>query len=251
MSVRSASAIDRARLPIRIAHGVTMVVALATAATLAGCGGDVRTEREQVVAQDSARRAAIASTEATAAPPIALTHERDADLTGDRIPELLRVTARGTRPESLAVTLSVRDSSGATLYRESWMAGTWLARIDPAVLTPAIADSIVRRRIDDLFGDDAITRPATPNPTVVDPRVVALDVAERRWRASNRVADSIALPEGGRDAIAAAARDTLRVRALVAELRRQPSLGWLQGDGRQAIAWSPTERRFVRVRRCC
>jgi hypothetical protein len=109
----------------------------------------------------------------------------------------------------------------------------------------------VRRRVDELLGDDAITRPATPNATVVDARVVALDVAERAWRTSNRVADTIALPAVSRDAIAAAARDTMRVRALVAELRRQPSLGWLQGDGRQAIAWSPTERRFVRVRRCC
>lgn len=224
-------------------------VARAVVAALAGvaaatCGGDARDERTARATADSASRATLARTDATVAPPVALTQERDADVTGDRVPELLRVTARGARPESLAVTLSVRDSSGATLFRRSWGSGVWLARIDPGLLTPAIADSIVRRRVDDLLGDAAI---AKPSAVPVDPQAVSWDVAERRWRASHALADSLALPADGHDAIMTAARDTTRVRALVAELRRQPALTWLAGDRRQAIAWSPTERRFVRV----
>lgn len=218
---------------------VVLPFVLATA-----CGGDARDERTQRAAADSTTQATIARTEATAGTPVALTQERDADLTGDRRAELLRVTARGTRPESLAVTLTVRDSGGATLYRQQWMSGTWLARLDPSVLTPAIADSLVRRRVDDVLGASAI---AKPGAATVDPRAVAWDVAERRWRESHALADSLPLPAEGRDGIAVAARDTMRVRPLVAELRRQPTLGWLMGDARQAIAWSPTERRFVRV----
>lgn len=220
----------------RVARHVLVALALA------GCGGDARDESTVRATADSASRATLARTEATLAPPVALTQERDADLTGDRVPELLRVTARGARPESLAVTLSVRDSAGATLYRRTWSSGTWLARIDPGVLTPAIADSIVRRRVDDLLGDDAVGKAGS-----VDAQAVSWDVAERRWRESHAIADSLPLHAAGHDAVTIAARDTARVRALVAELRRRPALSWLAGDRRQAIAWSPTERRFVRV----
>ena len=225
-------------------------LALLTFALVAttACGVDTRVgaldEGVRLAAADSATQATLARTEASAAPAMSLTQERDADVTGDRRPELLRVTARGARPESLAVTLTVRDSGGATLYRQSWSSGVWLARVAPSVLTPAIADSLVRRRGDDVLGDAAIAKPgAAPG----DPRAVALDVAERRWRESHALADSLPLPAEGRDGIAVAARDTTRVRTLVAELRRQPTFGWLMGDGRAAIAWSPTERRFVRV----
>ena len=225
---------------------LSALLALATTLSLAACGG--RDEGEARAAADSASRAALARTEATAAPPVALTQERDADLTGDRVPELLRVTARGARPESLAVTLAVRDSGGTSLFRRTWSSGTWLARIDPSVLTPAIADSIVRRRVDDLLGDAAIVKSGS---TSIDPRAVAFDLAERRWREQHGLADSLALPADGQDAVTVAmadtTRDAARVRALVAELRRQPVLTWLEGDGRRAIAWSPKERRFVRV----
>jgi hypothetical protein len=213
---------------------------------LGACGSDARDESVTRATADSASQATLARTNAEPAPPVALTQERDADVTGDRVPELLRVTARGARPESLAVTLAVRDSGGATLYRRTWSSGTWLARIDPAVLTPAIADSIVRRRVEDLLGDAAIAKAGT---VAVDPRAVAWDVAERRWRESHALADSLPLPAEGHDGVTVAARDTTRVRALVQELRRQPVLSWLEGDTRQAIAWSPRERRFVRVQR--
>lgn len=219
------------------------VVALA----LAGCGdardaGDEGTARATADSATQATQATLARTDATVAPPVALTQERDAELTGDRKPELVRVTARGVRPESLAVTLSVRDPGGATLYRRTWSSGTWLARIDPGVLTAAIADSIVRRRIDDLLGDGAVMK-SSP----VDARAVAWDVAERGWRESHALADSVPLPAAGRDEVTVLARDTTLVRALVTELRRQPALSWLAGDRREAVAWSPTERRFVRV----
>ena len=229
----------------RTAHLALLGLALGAATA---CGDDardgVRDEAVRGAAADSATRAALARAEASRAPAMALTQERDADVTGDRRPELLRVTARGARPESLAVTLMVRDSGGATLYRQTWSSGVWLARVAPSVLTPAIADSLVRRRVDDVLGDAAI---AKPGAAPVDPRAVALDVAERRWRESHALPDSLPLPAEGRDGIAVAARDTTRVGALVAELRRQPTFGWSMGDGRAAIAWSPTERRFVRV----
>ena len=228
-------------------HLATVVMVTAMGITATACGGsDARDEGAARATADSASRATLARTDAATAPPMALTQERDADLTGDRVPELLRVTARGARPESLAVTLTVRDSAKRTLYRQTWSSSTWLARLDPGVLTTAIADSIVRRRVDDLLGDAALTRAGAGT---VDPRAVAWDVAERRWRESHHLADSLPLPAEGRDGIAVAARDTTRVRALVAELRRQSTLSWLAGDGRDAIAWSPTERRFVRVQR--
>ena len=224
-----------------IPRGVAVVAA---ALAVAGCGGEMADESATHAAADSASRATLARTNAAPAPPVALTQERDADVTGDRVPELLRVTARGARPESLAVTLSVRDSGGASLYRRTWSSGTWLARIDPAVLTPAIADSIVRRRVEDVLGDAALARAGA---VAVDARAVSWDVAERRWRESHGLADSLPLPADGRDGVMVAARDTTRVRALVQELRKQPVLSWLAGDGRQAIAWSAAERRFVRV----
>jgi hypothetical protein len=215
-------------------------------ACLAACSRDAGEESTARAAADSATSATLARTAAAPGPPVALTQERDVDLTGDRAPELVRIAARGTRPESLAVTLTVRDSAGATLHRETWSSGAWLARIDPSVLTPAIADSLVRRRIDDVLGDGAVVRPAT-----VDPRAVARDVAERTWRRGNGLADALPLPAAGLEAVQAAARDTTRVRALVAERRRQPALRWMLSDGHRAIAWSPTERRFVRVEQCC
>ena len=240
-----------ARTWVRAAVTTLGLPALLLACGPLACGGESRDERDANLARataDSSSQATLARTAATTAPPVALTQERDADVTGDRKPELLRVTARGARADSLAVTLSVRDSAGATLYRRTWSSNVWLARSDPSVVTPAIADSIVRRRVDEVLGDAAIARAGS---AVVDPRAVAWDVAEREWRRSNAIADSLPLPAAGYDAIAATARDTMRVRALVTELRRQPSLGWLAGDGREAIAWSPTERRFVRVQRCC
>lgn len=133
---------------------------------LAACGGGDATADS--AAADSARRASLATADAAVGPPTSITQETEADLTADGTPELVRVTARGARPESLAVTLVVLDRAGAReLHREQWSSGAWLARIDPAVLTPAIADSIVRRRVDDVLGDSAVVPGAKGAPPVL------------------------------------------------------------------------------------
>lgn len=136
------------------------------ALALAACGGgDVTADS---AAADSARRASLATADATVGPPTSITQEKEADLTADGTPELVRVTARGPRPESLAVTLVVLDRAGVQeLHREQWSSGAWLARIDPGVLTPAIADSIVRRRVDETLGDSAIVAGAKGAPPVL------------------------------------------------------------------------------------
>jgi hypothetical protein len=120
----------------------------------------------------------------------------------------------------------------------------------------------VRARLDALLADAAFE----PLPEAAAPRTavaadaarldaVRYDVAEHEVRQARAVPLGDPLPADAHDAVEAAARapaTTSRATTLARELRDRPTFRYhAGGEARYAMAWSPRERRFVRVYACC
>jgi hypothetical protein len=176
------------------------------------------------------------------------------DFAGDGRPFAVEVEGRGPRADSLRVELRVTRGD-TVFYRDDWgtaLYGVYDARrvgADSARrraehhLGRLLADSAFRPTVAFLGG--ASDRDRTLRETIAfDLRVAA----ERRRRG---------LPPGAELPAAAAqsprpSADTARAAALAAELRDRPAFRYYAGgEASYAVAWSPSERRFVVVLSCC
>ena len=180
--------------------------------------------------------------------------ERSWDAAGDGRPFTIAVEARGARPDSMNVVL--RITRGDTVFHRATFNTVMYGRYDAA---PAAADS-ARRRAETQLGRllaDSAFRPTSALLGGAGDRdgafrdVVAFDVSVAEERRRRRLGPTARLPESVAQSPRPTA-DTARVRALAAELREREAFRYFTGgEATYAIAWSPTERRFVVVHSCC
>jgi hypothetical protein len=188
--------------------------------------------------------------------PIAIQHEREFELTGDTVPEIVRVMATGNSYDSLNVRLEIRGSDGAALYMARWSSALYFVYEDRAQLSDAEVLRRVRSHLQRVVHDSAYYDPRTrrPRPAIfqVDREQIAYSVAERDWRDAHGVADTTAIPPEAHSEIDAAEANADRVSGLVAELLGMPAFRYYAGgEANYTIAWSPSERRFFTIWSCC
>ena len=179
--------------------------------------------------------------------------ERSWDAAGDGHPFTIAVEGRGPRPDSMNVVL--RITRGDTVFHRAIFNTVMYGRYDDR---PVAADSARRRterQLGRLLADSAF-RPTAELLGAGDRDralrdVVAFDVSVADERRRRRLGPTARLPES----VAQSPRpttDTARVRALAVELRDRPAFRYFTGgEATYAVAWSPTERRFVVVHSCC
>ena len=195
--------------------------------------------------------------EDTGTPPRDTVCFRDArafDFAGDGRPFAVEVAARGPRADSMRVELRVTRGD-AVLYRDEWHTELY-GRYDDRRVGADSARRRAEHHLGRLLADSAF-RPAAAflgGASDVDRTLretIAFDLrvaAERRRRG---------LPPGAELPVEAAqsprpSADTARAGALAAELRDRTAFRYYAGgEASYAIAWSPSERRFVVVFSCC
>ncbi len=74
----------------------------------------------------------------------------EVDLTGDGVPETLRLTASGPRPLGLAVSFSIR-SDGREIYQMSWGSGGYF-KYEPELVMSEPGDSVLYAHVRDQLG---------------------------------------------------------------------------------------------------
>jgi hypothetical protein len=184
-----------------------------------------------------------------------IARERRIDLTGDGAPEHLTLVAHGPRYDSLDVRLEIRGSDDAVLYAADWGSEMYF-KYEPAA---GQADSTIRRKVtallDRVLSDTAFVRPRGGRgngPVVADTSTIRYDVAEQTWRTSHGVAPFAPLPTSAYGAIDSVRVDMARVQRIAGEVAAAPTFTYFSGgELTRTLAWSPSERRFVRIFECC
>ena len=181
------------------------------------------------------------------------------DMTGDGQPEHFIVTAEGPRYDSLLVRLEIRSPSDSLLYTASWPSAGYFEYEDRAQMNDDEAARAVRKHLERLLADTAfgtgpgIGRGIDGRPAD-DLDAIRYDLAETRFRRSKHLPMNAPLPSGWWDDVHAVASHIpeSRLRPLANELRSRPSFRYYAGgEETYVIAWSPSERRFVRIFACC
>ncbi|CAN5173972.1 hypothetical protein BH23GEM2_BH23GEM2_04200 [soil metagenome] len=231
------------------ARAAPPLVAIVAAWAL-GCG----TQRED--------RPPVPDTAVVTPPPapvpdvISILHERDFELTGDTVPETVRVRASGNSYDSLDVRLEIRARDGTVLYVDGWSSRLYFVYEDRARFSDAEVLRRVRAHLQRLVHDSSYFDPRSRRQREpifqVDRDHVAYSVAERDWRDEHGVADTMRLEPEAHSEIRAQDASAERVAGLVSELNAVPLFTYYAGgEANYTIAWSPSERRYFTVRACC
>ncbi|HUF64994.1 MAG TPA: hypothetical protein VMM17_03375 [Gemmatimonadaceae bacterium] len=225
------------------------VIAGAAVAALA-CG---RQQEERPPRPDTA---AVSPPPAPVPDVISIQHERDFELTGDTLPETVRVRATGNSYDSLDVRLEVRARDGTVLYVDGWSSRLYFVYEARAQFSDAEVLRRVRAHLQRLVHDSSYFDPRSGRQRrpifQVDREHVAYSVAERDWRDEHGVADTMRLHPEAHSEIRAQDASAERVAGLVSELNMVPSFTYYAGgEANYTIAWSPSERRFFTIRACC
>jgi hypothetical protein len=200
---------------------------------------------------------------ARALTPIAMERTASRDLTGDGVPERLRVRATGARFDSLLVQLEIFDGrDGARLYTTRWSTRDYF-KYEPAAGQPdslAIRERVVRRNFDRILSDSAFIAPRTTladgTTQTVDTAVVRYHLQELDWRRAHGIADTLPTPSEaesqlGRQRVVSAA-ERARTILVANELQGRATFTYFEGgELTNTIAWSDREHAFVRVFSCC
>jgi hypothetical protein len=243
----------------------SIVLALAlTAAIVLACAREGPPVRDDSARDTVAAPVPTSATGDSVAPgAIVLRRERDHDLTGDGRPERLRVIARGPGFQSLDVRLEIRGADERLLYLARWNAERYFHYDGLAGKADSTIERIVRGHVDRLLADTAfVARVAYDprgRPAAVDTEAVRYDLAEMDVRRRRGVADTMPSPtnlvihvaedSGG---VRTRADVSARVRTLATELATRPRFTYFAGgEETYSLAWSDSERRFVRVFACC
>jgi hypothetical protein len=190
---------------------------------------------------------------------IALTKQRSEDLTGDGASENIRLTARGSRMDSLIVRLEIRSADDSLLYATSWDSRFYFQYADRASMSEAAADSTVRAHLDAVLVDSAF-KPGVPMAAgdTIGPSMmrdaIRYDIAANQWRTQHGLALGAEIPASAHDSIniVAAAVPKSQVDALFRELQGKKSFTFFAGgEVTYSIAWSDREQRFVTIFSCC
>jgi hypothetical protein len=232
---------------------MTRAAAAATllAALVAACGG----ERADPPATDDTT--AVAPPPPPPPAPISIMHERQFELTGDTMPETVKVIAIGSRYDSLAVRLEIRGTDGSALYAAEWPSALYFVYEDRTQMSDAEVLRRVRSHLQRLVHDSSYfdprgTRGARPAIFQVDRDQIAYSVADRDWRDEHGFGDTLEIPSEAYNDIDADDANADRVSGLVAELLGMPAFRYYAGgEANYTVAWSPSERRFFTIWSCC
>lgn len=177
----------------------------------------------------------------------------------DENQERLVATVSNAPLESTTVRLEVRTSKDKILYRHEWLAVSYTKYGDPGTA----ADSVVvlretQRQLGRIFGDSAFIRgsaaPGLSGKTDADLDAIRYDIAEHEYRAAKSLKKWQALPPAAYTELETFARMVAvdRIRKVAAETRDGPAFRYYAGgEETYVIAWSPSERRMVRIAACC
>lgn len=220
------------------------------AGTAAACG----TQRDE--RPPTADTAAVVPAAPAAPDVISIQHERDFELTGDTVPETVRVRATGNSYDSLDVRLEIRARDGAVLYVDRWSSRLYFVYVDRSQFSDAEVLRRVRAHLQRVVHDSSHYDPRSGRPRApifqVDRDHVAYSVAERDWRDEHAIADTTQLNPEAHGEIRAQNASVERVAGLVSELNTVPLFTYYAGgEANYTIGWSPSERRFFTVRACC
>jgi hypothetical protein len=184
--------------------------------------------------------------------------ERREDLTGDGAAERLTVTANGPTVDSLDVRLEIRTAGDSLLYVARWNSSAYLKYLHGDSVTPALRDREIKKQLRAVLADSAFGAGPTRAPSAAPSAVAALrdaiayDLREHDWRAAHGVADTSPLPREGDQGVERTKVSSALVDSLAGELGAARSFRYFKGgEETYAIAWSPTQHRFVRVFACC
>jgi hypothetical protein len=189
-------------------------------------------------------------------PPISIQHERDFELTGDSIPETVRVAATGSKYDSLNVRFEVRSRDGSVMYADRWGSQLYFVYEDRGQFSDADVLRKVRGHLQRIVHDSSYFDPRSgrPRPMIfqVDTGSLTYSIAEHNWRDRNALPDTAALPMAAHDEIRGGEVRADRVQRLTAELPGQPAFTYFAGgEANYTIAWSRSERRFFTIWQCC
>ena len=216
---------------------------------------------------DTADSAVGAGAMPTATGPVAasgdllLRNEKYHELDGDdeNAERLVATLSRGSL-DSIMVRLEIRTSKDRILYRHEWPAVAYVKYQDPpgAVDDSALVMSATRRELAKIFAPTAFIHgfeaPGPAGKTEPDFDAIRFDIAEHEYRTRNSLKLWEPLPRGAYDAINAIARDIplARIRTVANDTLQMPAFKYYAGgEENYVIAWSPSERRMVRIAACC
>jgi hypothetical protein len=183
---------------------------------------------------------------------------RREDLTGDGAAEQLTVSAIGPSVDALDVRLEIRAASDSLLYLARWNSLAYLKYVHGDSVTPEMRDREIKKQLRAVLADSAFGAGPTRVPSAAPAAAAALrdaieyDLREHDWRAAHAVADTSPLSPEGYQGVERTKVSAALVDSLVGELGAARSFRYFKGgEETYAIAWSPTQHRFVRVFACC
>jgi hypothetical protein len=184
--------------------------------------------------------------------------ERREDLTGDGAAEQLTVSAIGPSVDALDVRLEIRAPNDSLLYLARWNSSAYLKYVHGDSVTPEMRDREIKKQLRAVLADSAFGAGPTRIPRADPAATAALrdaieyDLREHDWRDAHAVADTSPLPREGNQGVERTKVSSALVDSLVGELGAARSFRYFKGgEETYAIAWSPTQHRFVRVFACC
>lgn len=183
---------------------------------------------------------------------------RREDLTGDGAAEQLIVSAVGPSVDVLDVRLEIRAPSDSLLYLARWNSSAYLKYVYGDSVSPEVRDREIKKQLRAVLADSAFGAGPTRIPRADPAAAAALrdaieyDLREHDWRAAHAVADTSPLPPEGHQGVEHTKVSSALVDSLVGELGAARSFRYFKGgEETYAIAWSPTQHRFLRVFACC
>lgn len=238
------------------------IAVLSLSLVFAGCarehGADVDSARA-----DSARLALDGSTSGDTLARGAdgvwrLRIQRREDLTGDATPEQLTVSATGPAIDSLEVRLEIRAAGDSLVFLARWSSAAYLKYLHGDSVTARMRESEIKKQLravlaDSAFGTGPARTPRADRAAMTAMRdAIEYDLREHGWRSAHAVADTAPLPPAGHEGVERTKISPALVDSLVGELSGARSFRYFKGgEETYAIAWSPTQHRFVRVFACC
>lgn len=182
------------------------------------------------------------------------------DFTGDGHPEEIKVRARGERSDRLDVTLRIEDPDDSVMYYDRWSSARYLAQSDVRTradrrLVRAVVQAELERVLADANVGSAVARALADSGWSGTERAEALqrDVAQAEWRRTHGIHRDSAIAATSLDSLELLGKnrpDRARVRRLLGELSESDRyFRYVRGGADTVVvAWSPSERRFVRLR---
>lgn len=242
-------------------------VAAVAALTIACARGEpeagVDTDSSAAAAPDTgavAVEADAAQEEWPATGPIDYRRERSIDLTGDGRAETVIASAHGPAYDSLDVAITIRGTTGDTLWHEAWPSLLYFKYEPIDGKADTTVARIVRDHVEQLLANDRF-EPDGGLPAALsrggDSRAIMREaihyhLAELDYRRKAGLAPAQSTPPEAYSAISVDSVPQARVDAVIEDMRTKPSfMYYAGGEATYAIAWSGLESAFVRIFSCC